>query len=60
MSPPTAILHAPNGREIVIQTGLFINNEWVDASNGQKMESINPAYVQCTRLQVNVAVTGLS
>jgi aldehyde dehydrogenase (NAD+) len=35
-------LTAPNGRKYIQPTGLFINNEWVKSSNGQKLTSINP------------------
>ena len=35
-------LVAPNGREIKLPTGLFINNTWVRSSSGQKIKSINP------------------
>lgn len=35
-------LIAPNGRKITLQTGLFIDNEWVGAIEGGFIESINP------------------
>lgn len=35
-------LVAPNGRKITLQTGLFIDNEWVNAIEGGRIESINP------------------
>ncbi|UZP35034.1 hypothetical protein NXS19_002850 [Fusarium pseudograminearum] len=35
-------LTAPNGRTYKQPTGLFINNEWVKSSNGEKITSINP------------------
>ncbi|GAM88436.1 hypothetical protein ANO11243_064690 [Dothideomycetidae sp. 11243] len=35
-------LKAPNGHEYTQPTGLFINNEWVKASGGNKITSINP------------------
>ncbi|RMD39651.1 hypothetical protein DV735_g5492, partial [Chaetothyriales sp. CBS 134920] len=35
-------LTAPNGKKITLQTGLFINNEFVKATGGQKITSINP------------------
>ncbi|KAK8011402.1 aldehyde dehydrogenase [Apiospora arundinis] len=35
-------LTAPNGRKITLPTGLFINNEFVKATSGQKITSINP------------------
>jgi aldehyde dehydrogenase (NAD+) len=35
-------LTAPNGRKITLPTGLFINNEFVKASSGMKVTSINP------------------
>lgn len=37
-------LTAPNGRKYTQPIGLFINNEWVKSSNGQKIISINPTY----------------
>jgi len=37
-------LTAPNGRKYTQPIGLFINNEWVKSSNGQKLTSINPTY----------------
>lgn len=36
-------LKAPNGRQITLPTGLFINNEFVAATGGRKISSINPA-----------------
>jgi hypothetical protein len=35
-------IKAPNGREIKLPTGLFINNEWVESSDKSTLESINP------------------
>ncbi len=35
-------LTAPNGRKITLPTGLFINNEFVKSSSGDKITSINP------------------
>lgn len=35
-------LTAPNGRKITLPTGLFIGNEFVKATGGQKITSINP------------------
>ncbi|CAK7200661.1 mitochondrial aldehyde dehydrogenase [Sporothrix eucalyptigena] len=43
MAPPTVTLKIPNGKEVTINTGLFINNEWVSAKNDEKFASINPA-----------------
>jgi hypothetical protein len=40
-------LTAPNGRKYVQPLGLFINNEFVPSSNGQKLASINPTYASC-------------
>jgi hypothetical protein len=37
-------LTAPNGRKYTQPIGLFINNEWVKSSNGQKLTTINPTY----------------
>lgn len=36
-------LTAPNGRKISLPTGLFINNEFVKATSGEKIASINPS-----------------
>lgn len=36
-------LTAPNGRKWTQPTGLFINNEFVPSSNGQKIDTIDPA-----------------
>lgn len=36
-------LTAPNGKKFALPTGLFINNEFVKASGGEKITSINPA-----------------
>ena len=38
-------LKAPNGREYKQPLGLFINNEFVKSSSGDKITSINPTYV---------------
>ena len=37
-------LKAPNGRKFTQPIGLFINNEWVKSSNGQKLTTVNPTY----------------
>lgn len=37
-------LSAPNGKKWTQPLGLFINNEFVQSSNGQKIASINPTY----------------
>ncbi|TVY54226.1 Aldehyde dehydrogenase, partial [Lachnellula suecica] len=42
MSDLSIELTAPNGKKYTQPTGLFINNEWVKSSNGQKVTSINP------------------
>ncbi|KAH8881125.1 aldehyde dehydrogenase [Thozetella sp. PMI_491] len=39
----TQTLVAPNGRSITINTGLFINNEFVSSAQGGKITSVNPA-----------------
>lgn len=44
MSSLSVQLTAPNGRKWTQPTGLFINNEWVPSSTGDKIASINPAY----------------
>lgn len=42
MSDLSIELTAPNGRKYTQPTGLFINNEWVASSKGDKITSINP------------------
>jgi len=42
MSDLAIELTAPNGRKYTQPLGLFINNEWVKSSNGQKLTTINP------------------
>jgi aldehyde dehydrogenase (NAD+) len=42
MSDLTVELTAPNGVKYTQPTGLFINNEWVASSKGNKITSINP------------------
>jgi hypothetical protein len=42
MADLKAELTAPNGKKITLPTGLFINNEFVKATGGQKITSINP------------------
>jgi hypothetical protein len=37
-------LTAPNGRKYTQPIGLFVNNEWVKSSNGQRLTSVNPTY----------------
>lgn len=39
-------LTAPNGKKYVQPTGLFINNEWVASSKGDKITSISPSNEQ--------------
>ncbi|KAJ5920146.1 hypothetical protein N7516_011004 [Penicillium verrucosum] len=43
MSNLTQTITAPNGVSYQQPTGLFINNQWVASSSGQKLQSINPA-----------------
>ena len=43
MSNLSVKIKAPNGKEIEIPTGLFINNEFVESKSGEKITSINPA-----------------
>ena len=43
MSDLEVELTAPNGRKYKQPTGLFINNEWVKSSTGEKITTINPA-----------------
>jgi hypothetical protein len=38
-------LTVPNGRIYEQPTGLFINNEFVPSGSGQRLTSIDPAYV---------------
>ncbi|KAK1066772.1 mitochondrial aldehyde dehydrogenase [Friedmanniomyces endolithicus] len=42
MSHLSVELTAPNGKKYTQPTGLFINNEWVAGSKGNKITSINP------------------
>ncbi|KAK8196021.1 mitochondrial aldehyde dehydrogenase [Zalaria obscura] len=42
MSGLSIELTAPNGHKYTQPTGLFINNEWVKSSKGNKITSINP------------------
>ncbi|KAF2771025.1 aldehyde dehydrogenase-like protein [Teratosphaeria nubilosa] len=42
MSNLAVQLTAPNGKKYTQPTGLFINNEWVPGSKGNKITSINP------------------
>ncbi len=37
-------LTAPNGRKYKQPIGLFINNEWVKSTKGEKITTINPTY----------------
>lgn len=41
-------LSAPNGRKWSQPLGLFINNEFVPSSNGQKLATINAVYDDST------------
>ncbi|KJZ75287.1 hypothetical protein HIM_05213 [Hirsutella minnesotensis 3608] len=41
-SPLQTQLKAPNGVDITLPTGLFINNEFVPSSSGKKITSISP------------------
>ena len=43
IGPAIASIKIPNGLSVKINTGLFINNEWVEAKSNQKLVSINPA-----------------
>jgi aldehyde dehydrogenase (NAD+) len=45
MSGLSVELTAPNGRKYTQPLGLFINNEWVKSSDGEKITSINPTYL---------------
>ncbi len=38
-------LSAPNGKTWTQPVGLFIDNEFVQSSNGQKLTTVNPTYV---------------
>jgi len=42
MSDLAVELTAPNGRTYTQPTGLFINNEWVASSKGNKITSVDP------------------
>lgn len=43
MSDLEVTLTAPNGQKISLNTGLFINNEFVKGSSNEKLASIDPA-----------------
>jgi len=43
MSDLSVELTAPNGKKYTQPIGLFINNEWVKSSDGEKITSINPS-----------------
>ncbi|KAI0009641.1 aldehyde dehydrogenase [Xylariaceae sp. FL0662B] len=43
MSDLEVTLTAPNGRKLSLNTGLFINNEFVKGSSSEKLSSIDPA-----------------
>lgn len=45
-------LEAPNGRQIVLPTGLFINNQFVASISQGKITSINPRYVLVTLIVI--------
>jgi aldehyde dehydrogenase (NAD(P)+) len=51
-------LTAPNGRKYAQPTGLFINNRWVKSSDGGKITSINPTYVDSLTLVLATELTG--
>jgi len=36
-------IHLPTGKTVQINTGLFINNEFVESKNGKRFETINPS-----------------
>ncbi|KAH8904737.1 aldehyde dehydrogenase [Coniochaeta sp. PMI_546] len=46
MSDMAISLKIPNGKEITLSTGLFINNEFVKGSSEEKLTSIDPATEQ--------------
>lgn len=41
MAPQTQ-LKAPNGLDITLPTGLFINNEFVASTSSEKITSVSP------------------
>ena len=43
MTPASVHLHAPNGVKWSQPTGLFINNEFVNSTEGNTITSIDPA-----------------
>ena len=45
MSQLSVELSAPNGRTWSQPTGLFIDNEFVESKKGEKLVTIDPAYV---------------
>ncbi|CAG8504029.1 3468_t:CDS:2 [Paraglomus occultum] len=40
---PTEIIVLPTGKKVEINTGLFINNEFVESVDGKRFETINPS-----------------
>jgi aldehyde dehydrogenase (NAD(P)+) len=55
MSSLSVQLTAPNGRVWTQPIGLFINNQWVKSSSGDKIASINPAYVRIIDLPAPIS-----
>lgn len=49
-------LTAPNGHTWTQPTGLFINNQWVKCSTGEKIASINPTYVRNQNLGCHLLI----
>jgi hypothetical protein len=47
-------LKAPNGVEYKQPIGLFINNEFVKSSSGEKITSINPTYAFTSSTAQNI------
>ncbi|KAJ5721196.1 uncharacterized protein N7483_009130 [Penicillium malachiteum] len=43
MSGATVTVNAPSGRQVKVNIGLFINNEWTSAKDNATFASINPA-----------------
>jgi len=57
MPGTTVELTAPNGLQIDQPIGLFINNEFVKSSSGEKFATINPTYVKTPKSpQLSIAI----
>jgi len=59
MSSLTIELKAPNGKSYTQPTGLFINNDWVKSSKGNKIISISPTHVTLKSIHHVITNTNL-